>query len=396
MDGTKIAYGESNLQRAQAPSGAPAPAAPAAPGAARFESPGAAAAEAPGAPQKAPEGRTLDKLAQLPPTPSETPQNGLIRLRKRARAKYITNGVTNQLRKVKSPLHQSYLRTFFCSSSIQQVGDKLTARYCRNRWCIVCNRIRIAQLIAGYKAPLLELKDLQFVTLSDVSVKANELRSEINEMIAWVQREQKHNFSRKRKPLVGLRKLECTYNPNLDAQGRGCYHPHFHFLIEGKENGEELRKRWIETHPTCNPAVQQCKAADEGSLIELFKYFTKIFAKRTVYAEPLDIIFRAMRGKRVFQPMGVKRVSEDIEELITEVMAELPAREASWEWVESSSSADWFNPETGERLSGYEPSEEVLRLRQDVPDPWEIKNCGKRVTTKCRKAILEAISAKSG
>lgn len=396
MDDTKIAHGESNLQRAEAPSGAPAPAAPAAPRAARFESAGAAAAQAPGAPQKAPEGGTLDKLAQLPPTPSETPQNGLLRLRKRARAKYMTNGVINQLRKLKSPLHQSYLNTFYCSSSIQQVGDKLTARYCRNRVCIVCSRIRTAKLIAGYKAPLLQLKDLQFVTLTVPNVRAHQLRHEIDEMTKCVQREQKHFFSRNKRPLRGLRKLEVTYNPERDKAGEPAYHPHFHFLIEGKEQAEELVKRWLLRHPNCSRKAQKVKPADEGSLIELFKYFTKVFTDRKLYAEPLDIILRAMRGKRVFQPMGIKMVSEDIEELITEVMAELPAREASWEWVESSSSADWFNPETGERLSGYEPSEEVLRLRQDVPDPWEIKNCGKRVTTKCRKAILEAISAKSG
>jgi hypothetical protein len=166
-------------------------------------------------------------------------------------------------------------------------------------------------------------------------------------------------------------------------------------LIEGKDQADDLLKRWLRTHPNCSRKAQKVKPADQGSLIELFKYFTKVFTDRKLYAQQLDVIFRAMRGKRVFQSMGIKKVSEDIPELISEIIAELPAREASWEWVESSSSADWFNPETGERLSGYEPSEEVLKLRQDIPDPWEIKNCGKRVTTECRKAILQAITAKT-
>ena len=48
---------------------------------------------------------------------------------------------------------------------------------------------------------------------------------------------------------------------------------------------------------------------------ELFKYFSKIVSNKTIEIKALDIIFNAMRGNRVFQPMNVKIKFADHEKL---------------------------------------------------------------------------------
>ena len=93
--------------------------------------------------------------------------------------------------------------------------------------------------------------------------------------------------------------------------------------------------------------------------MELFKYFTKIVTKQQIYLKPLDVIFSAMRGMRVFQPMGIKKdVSEDIKELQSERYADLESREVEWTWLDT----DWIDRTTGETLTGYTPSETFQRL----------------------------------
>ena len=56
------------------------------------------------------------------------------------------------------------------------------------------------------------------------------------------------------------------------------------------------------------------RPCDGGSLRELFKYFTKLLAKRSheassrgvAPATALDVIFCAMKGRRVYQSMGFR------------------------------------------------------------------------------------------
>jgi hypothetical protein len=97
--------------------------------------------------------------------------------------------------------------------------------------------------------------------------------------------------------------------------------------------------------------------------MELFKYFTKIVTNKNVFIEPLDTIFRAMRGLRTFQPMGIKKnVSEDIEDLIAEIYADLEEREKIWTWWEN----DWIDQDTGEVFTGYTPSAHVETLIKSI------------------------------
>lgn len=274
---------------------------------------------------------------------------------KRARSKYITVGITNQLRKIDSTLHMSYVNTFFCTSVLQQTGQKITSKYCNNRWCMVCNRIRTAKLISGYKEPLNSLSDKQFVTLTIPNVPEDELHQVIRDLTRnFISI--KDTFRNRKTPIIimGIRKLEVTYNPK-----RRDFHPHLHLVIERDQVARDIVTEWLKRYPAATDKAQDIRPADENSIMELFKYFTKIVTKGALYYEPLDTIFRSMAGLRVFQPMGVKKnVSEDIEELRSEIYKDLEEREVNWTWIET----DWIDPETGECLTGYDPSDKLKKV----------------------------------
>lgn len=281
-----------------------------------------------------------------------TDNNDIEKLRKRARAKYVTNSVTLRLSKLDSTLRKSYLNTFFCASTLRQSGNKITGKYCNNRWCVVCNRIRTAKLIQGYNAVLEALPDKQFVTLTIPNVTASDLSVTIRAMITNARviiqsiRDKKHTVKM-------LRKLECTYNPN-----RNDYHPHFHLIVSGCNVSRLIVDAWLKIYPNATREAQDIRPADKGAIIELFKYFSKIISKGSIYPEPLDTIFRAMYQRRVFQPVGIKKITEDIEELQSEIYADLIEAERTWTWMEH----DWVDEQTGELLTGYEPSGVLINL----------------------------------
>lgn len=316
-------------------------------------------------------GRSLDKLAQLRKVVSEgpekapdkaTPEAGVDakKLLKRAKAKFITNGISNRLRNLDSPLHKSYLNTYFCAQTLRQAGQKLTGRYCGNRWCLVCNRIRTGRLISGYKDPLMVLPDKYFVTLTRPNVKADELREEIKTLIAHIRVIMNDDLFKKHKVrLRGIRKLECTYNTK-----RNDFHPHFHFIISGKREAELLMFYWLKRCPTASPNAQDIRKCDDGSVMELFKYFTKVVQDGRIYPEALDVSFQAMRKLRVYQPFGIKKVSEEVEDIITEEYDHLMEDEIIWVWRDDQQSGDWYSRHTGEALTDYRPNEWAISFRK--------------------------------
>ena len=159
-----------------------------------------------------------------------------------------------------------------------------------------------------------------------------------------------------------LRKLECTYN--LD---RNDYHPHYHLIVEGNHLAECIVDRWLKQFPEATRNAQDIRKADQKGALELFKYFTKVFVKdkqtnqmkaNTFY---LNNVFTAVRKKRTFQPYGIKMITEEIEDLETELQTE-DDYITVWEWLEN----DWVDIKTGELLSGYEPSEKVESLMKNI------------------------------
>lgn len=311
----------------------------------------------------------LDTLAQLTPTSHTATYKD--KLSKRARAKYFTNELVMLLVDTQTSvkMKKSYWHSFHCCNTIEQRGQVLTSKYCNARWCNVCNRIRIAKLINGYHEEIKQFEQPYFVTLTAPNVAASDLSQEIVNYQETIRKIQKA-LTKKGTPIIGIRKLECTYNPR-----RNDYHPHFHFIVKNKSHASLLQETWLENMQEAVESAQDMRVANDTSIIELFKYFTKLVFKHTcptdntekytIFPEALNNIFIAMRDKRVYQPMGIKkRVSEDIEQLSAETYDFLTDKIDTWFYDRAC--ADWISESDGEALTGYSPSESLTRLLQTV------------------------------
>jgi hypothetical protein len=298
---------------------------------------------------------------------------GIEGLNKRAKAKFSQEPLNYALRNLpNSELHKKYVDTYFCGSVIQQSENKLTSRYCRHRWCKICNRIRTGKLINGYSDVLENLENKQFVTLTIPNVTGDQLRASIllmNKNIRLIQ----DNRRKQKKPLIkGIRKLECTYNVE-----KNNFHPHFHFIIEGEQSANDLINEWLIYNQDANIKGQKVIPATDCK--ELFKYFTKLtsnagkkFNNGTKvidewhYPEAIDIIFTSIIKLRIIQPMGgLKMVSDEIDELQSEIIdgETLAIKETDlymWNGV------NWFSPYTGEMLSSFRPDIHLSKYREKI------------------------------
>jgi len=314
---------------------------------------------------------SLDTLAQLSKhknkdcnclKKSKLP-NTLKTLQKRAKAKYISDPITLKLVDISHSKSdkQPFWNTWHCARRLQQEDGKVTTKYCKNRWCIVCNRIRTAKYILGYEDELKKLKDPYFVTLTVKNISAKKLHSEIDKMFLVFNKIRK-SFIYQKHPLIGIRKLESTVSEKYRN-----HHPHFHLIIDGKENALALVNEWLKLYEGTDIKGQDFKKADPNSIVELFKYFTKMFTKGGVYTTDLKVIINALKGRRVIQGLGVKKKKEsdeaidEIKDLESQLYKELDADEkVSWDW----NGYDWINQDTGEFLTGYIPDDKALTLEK--------------------------------
>lgn len=297
-------------------------------------------------------------------------------LLKRARHKYFTYGLVVPLMKLGSPLEQSYRNTYYCCRMLAERNGEVTGSYCKNRWCTVCNRIRTAILINTYKPVLDSWDDKYFVTLTIPNVPTGRLSSAIDGMeteFGKVKQVFYRQHKRKRKkrdtPLIGFRKLECTYNPE-----RCDYHPHYHIIVRGEETAKELLVEWLRRYPEAVEWAQDVQKADDDSVMELFKYFTKLITKTkgkgsAVFIRPLDVIFQAMRRRRTFHNFGFKHevvedepISEEAEELAEKIEGE--AVTVVYEWVQELT--DWVEKQLGRVLTGYQPTPGFRQLVEGI------------------------------
>ena len=253
-------------------------------------------------------------------------------------AKYLTTQILLPLIDQNSPLKKAYWNTFHCNNILIQQGQKLTASYCKNRWCIVCNRIRTATLMNGYLEQIKEFKSGAFVTLTRVNVVGADLRSEIDSIVklfGLIQRKAKrlgYNHT-------ALRKLECTYN----SKHRN-YNPHLHVICSNMELATFIRKEWLKRNPKAYKGAQDIQPLTEHSAKELFKYFTKLITiskqrdnrgikQVELNARALDTILQSIRNKRTFQTYGdLRLISEDIEDIESQEYPSLTSGINIWKY----------------------------------------------------------------
>ncbi len=324
---------------------------------------------APGLADGLAEGLPFNTSAQLPPDTSQPLWQR--KMSNRARSKFITNTIAVPLSSICSPLENSYKTTLRCSGNLTEAEGSLSGLYCGQRWCVVCSRIRTARMVAGYLPQLEAMSDKWFVTTTVPNVRGDALADRISEMLRVATLINRNLKEKKKLKYSSLRKLECTYNAV-----RRDYHPHFHFIFDSEEAARAYHAQWLERFPECSPKAQDVRPADTKAVKELFKYFTKIAASKryskitgkvvdySVHIGPLDVMFQAMKGRRVFQPCGiVKAVSEEIEPSFS-----LPTERdltACYSWM----GTDWIDRSTGRVLTGWEPSSAVKELASHIVMP---------------------------
>ncbi|MBO0953342.1 protein rep, partial [Fibrella forsythiae] len=259
-------------------------------------------------------------------------------LLRRARAKYISKSLSSSLlrKNPDSPLKNSYYGSLLCSHNLYQAGQRITTSYCKQRWCAVCNRIRTAKLIGGYLPTLKGMKDPQFVTLTKQTVPDKDLVASMD-LMEKVWRQILRSDANKKRKIKGIRKGECTIRPN------NHYHFHYHVIVDGRENAEWLIDAWLtRLKGVADAQAQNYRRADENSLKEMFKYFTKLIVstadhdKQLYPADRMDVIFLAMKGRRTIQPFGgLHAVADDIDDLVGQVYESLEGADQVWKWSDT-------------------------------------------------------------
>lgn len=272
-----------------------------------------------------------------------------------------------------SPMKKSYDNTYHCNNIKIYDGEKIKATYCKNRWCLTCNRIRTAINILNYSQPISEMGSPFFVTLTLPTVGTEELRERMSQMEqAWRtiykrSKDKKIQAFKDGLLLKGIRKVECTLRPD------GKFHYHFHFILDGWNNAEWLRGMWLKTFPKASPLAQDVRPADKGAMMELMKYATKMSVKTLSETDfqKMDTVFQAFKGKRTLSTFGglkSKKVSEEDFTIESQIDEDLQLRlgntESVWKWNQDI--FDWVNPETGELLIGEDLPEKIKKIVEKI------------------------------
>lgn len=278
-----------------------------------------------------------------------------INLLRRAKSKYLNCILMAKLADLDSPLKDKYWKTYYCSHQIEVKGGIAKSNFCSSRWCMICNRIRTAQLCDTYMPTLDSWQNKTFVTLTVPNCKKDDLQDTLKEMYQTFS--QIKDVERKRgNKLIGLRKLECTYNREQDN-----YHPHYHLILNSPDRNKVIVDEWLQRFSGASRAGQNFKKADNNSCYELFKYFTKLTSNsskdKTITLEALDTIFQSIIGVRTFQPFGfIAHKKEAPPE-------QIQAREDEGEFSEiyetynyQKQISDWLDNETGSILTNFTPS----------------------------------------
>lgn len=273
---------------------------------------------------------------------------------------------------------KSYWNTYHCQNKVTVSKNKLYSNYCKNRFCTICCAIRKADTINRYIRTLSKWQDVHFVTLTVKAVKVRSLQKWIDGMFRAFKLI--HNRQKKRHErgqgikLIGIKSLECNFNPTTKT-----YNPHYHIIVPTKEIAELLVKEWLFQWKDPNRLLASYKAQYirpvenlERDLIEVIKYGSKIFTEPDlkkksqnnkklkgppqIYAQALHNIFKALKGKRIFERFGFDLPKQPKKENSTKLITDIQ------EFVFPKDSNDWTDPNTGQKLTGYSQPYELQFL----------------------------------
>ena len=276
----------------------------------------------------------------------------------------------------------SFWNMFYCSQTMTVANGKITGNYCKNKLCLVCSSIKGQKLYHRYSDYFnqFDQNELRFVTLTLESVRSFELRDRIKLMQKVFK--QIHRTFKKRHErgqmdkFIGLRKVEANFN-DKDL----TYNPHFHCLVVGIDNANELVKEWqkriAKLGIKIRVSAQEVKrVSDRGNHYkELFKYLTKIVttvggkskngkSDKSIYLSSTLNIFNAFYRIRTYERYGFnlpeEKESADLKNEYDIQIESLDYMQSvghfHWRRIEN----DWLNDETNELLS-----------KEQIPDTFK-------------------------
>lgn len=294
----------------------------------------------------------------------------------RAKRKLITQTMSLSLVDVskakKKPINEkSYWNTYHCQNKVTSSGGLLFGSYCKNRFCTLCLSIRKAEIINKYLPVIQTWEEPYFTTLTIRSCSARNLKKMTDGMIRAFTRIKSTQKKRHQRgtgiQLIGVKSLECNFNPKTRT-----YNPHFHLIVKNKEIAELITKEWLKiwtsTHTSSKAQFSRPVKDTTRDLIEIIKYGSKIFTepdvkqkvkgKGIIYASALDNILQAMKDHRIFDRFGFNL--PQIEK--TEIQDSIQLISEYEEWSFNPAVSDWENIENDEKLSGYFPPEELVKM----------------------------------
>lgn len=302
-------------------------------------------------------------------------------MKNKAKRKHVTQVMVLSLIdasiKFGSPeLKKSYWNTFHCQNKLFTANGKIYTKYCKNRCCTICNANRKADVLNRYMPTINSWNEPYFVTLTVKSVPFHRLRPTMQSMLRQfrliTETHRKRALRSKGEKLIGIRSLESNFNPNTQE-----YNPHFHCIVANKKMAYSLLREWLKRGKPdrINRKGQMVRRVDDTKhdLIEVVKYGSKIFTAKdiyakgknkkekrgesTIYAGALNNIFHAMRGLRIFERFGFN-LPADCKPLSPGATLVKDYHE----WHFHLPSTDWLSDETGNPLSNYIPSSDLLSL----------------------------------
>lgn len=187
------------------------------------------------------------------------------------------------------------------------------------------------------------------------------------------QKHKKRNQRKKGIRLIGIKSLECNFNPQ-----KRTYNPHLHLIVQNEEMADLLINEWLALWTpkfTIRYAQNKRSAKDmERDLIEIVKYGSKIFTEpdlknksklksdRKIYAAALYNIFSAMKDHRIFERFGFNLPKTD---KVFGGKSQICYDYENWRFDPKQS--DWVNIHTSEMLTAYLlPPELKILLEENI------------------------------
>jgi hypothetical protein len=305
---------------------------------------------------------------------------------------------------------KSYWNTYHCSEKLEYDSKekKIKSHYCKNRLCIVCNRIRMSKNIKEYIPIVSSWDEIGFVTLSSVNCLEGQIRTQAQEYMKVIELiKKKYNRDKKVElknfgynpyeiqklvlahptdyTLQAIVKIEVTYNNRIKT-----FHPHLHLLVNGYEQSDFIANEFImrmkKRNMTVSSKGQDVRKADTETVVEMMKYFTKVLQKDkqgNLYLPPkqLDAILNELYKVPLIRCIGISRKEREFYktkyEKVAEIKVDLGNDDKVFTWVNGM--FNWIDRDSGEIL-----------LDTEIPINYEDFIKGKTPTLKIsRKKFTE-------